>query len=129
MTADASPFQFTDERPADAEGCLVVRIPRGFNRKRKLLAKYAAQLRFPPYFGWNWDAFEECLCDLSWLDGITKVIAVHRDVPFEKSPEQCKIYLSILRDRCAAKGVKFEVHFPRSAEAVVGCTLADYDRA
>ena len=24
-------------------------------------------LRFPDYFGYNWAAFDECLCDLDWL--------------------------------------------------------------
>lgn len=125
MTADASPFRFTDEAPEVSE-TLVVQIPPGLDRKRNVLERYAVQLRFPRYFGWNWDAFEECLNDLSWWK-VWKVMIVHRDLPFAKSPEQCQVYLSILRDRCAAKGVKFEVRFPRSAEAMVRRTLADYD--
>ena len=24
-------------------------------------------MRFPYYFGWNWDAFDECITDLEWL--------------------------------------------------------------
>ena len=35
--------------------------------KAALLAALAAALRFPPWFGGNWDALEDCLCDLSWL--------------------------------------------------------------
>jgi hypothetical protein len=24
-------------------------------------------MRFPDYFGWNWNAFDECITDLEWL--------------------------------------------------------------
>lgn len=27
----------------------------------------SCSMRFPNYFGWNWDAFDECITDLDWL--------------------------------------------------------------
>lgn len=113
MTDDARSFQFSDDIPADSNGsALIVRIPARLNRKRKLLAEYARQLRLPGYFGWNWDAFEECLRDLTWLEGITQVTIFHRDVPFANSPDLQEIYLSILRDRVRE-------HFPGSKPVAV----------
>lgn len=34
--------------------------------KASFLAACARAMRFPGYFGRNWDAFEECITDLSW---------------------------------------------------------------
>ena len=126
MTSSAAGFEFTNDRPAAAEGRLIVRIPAGLNRKRRVLNEYARQLRFPAYFGWNWDAFEECLRDLSWLDDAKEVVIVHRDVPFPGSREQQQTYLAILRDLVTTtdlRGPKFRVIFPRSGEQSVTLSL------
>lgn len=36
--------------------------------KGELLSQIARALRFPGWFGGNWDALEDCLCDLSWRE-------------------------------------------------------------
>jgi hypothetical protein len=99
MTAEPAGFQFTDEPPPAAEGMLIVRIPKGVARKRQIFTVYSRQLSFPDYFGWNWDAFYDCLGDLSGVDDeIHEVVVVHCDLPFTKSATQQKIYLSLLKD-------------------------------
>lgn len=39
----------------------------GCTDKATLLARFAAALHFPDWFGHNWDALSDCLTDLSWL--------------------------------------------------------------
>jgi RNAse (barnase) inhibitor barstar len=75
--------------------CRLVRVPVGLRSKEKLLGIFAKTLEFPGYFGWNWDAFEECLRDLSWLPDNVTIVVVHEALPFGES-ENREIYLSIL---------------------------------
>jgi RNAse (barnase) inhibitor barstar len=35
--------------------------------KQELLRAFADSFGFPDYFGYNWDALEECIRDLAWL--------------------------------------------------------------
>ena len=37
------------------------------NSKKDLLSRLASEMKFPTYFGNNWDALEECLKDLNWF--------------------------------------------------------------
>ena len=78
-------------------GALIVRVPRGIRSKEKLLAVLADKLRVPRYFGWNWDALEECLRDLSWLPADQPVVLVHEDLPFGAGGENRDVYLAIMR--------------------------------
>jgi RNAse (barnase) inhibitor barstar len=33
----------------------------------QLFATIASAMQFPDYFGRNWDALDECLCDMYWI--------------------------------------------------------------
>jgi RNAse (barnase) inhibitor barstar len=49
-------------------GLEVLRLGLGGARgKYGLLDRFAKTLRFPAHFGRNWDALNDCLCDLDWL--------------------------------------------------------------
>ena len=64
-----------------------------------LFVEFAAALQFPPYFGENWDALDECLNDLEWLDGdgaalfILDADQLLQDAP----PEDGRILFEILQ--------------------------------
>ena len=63
-------------------GLHVFRIDLAHARgKSGLLNQIATALRFPSHFGKNWDAVNDCLSDLSWIDGKGWVlILLHCDV-------------------------------------------------
>ena len=56
------------EAAATALGFEVAAVDfQGCTGKDDALARFARALRFPDWFGDNWDALQDCLSDLSWL--------------------------------------------------------------
>lgn len=90
------PFAFaSDITTLRTEDARVIGVPRNLSDKDALLTWYAKTLGFPEYFGANWDAFDECLRDLSWIKE-RRLVLYHQDVPLEASPEDQKIYIEVL---------------------------------
>ena len=54
----------------------------GVQEKSELLARIASAMKFPDYFGMNWDALTDSLRDLSWLNpkGVLVVLENSRDL-------------------------------------------------
>ncbi|MDH4094295.1 MAG: barstar family protein [Betaproteobacteria bacterium] len=48
----------------------------GVEDKDGLLGRLAQALGFPEWFGGNWDALEDCLCDLAWRPGDGHVVVL-----------------------------------------------------
>lgn len=68
-------------------------------RKEQLLNNAATAMRFPKDFGHNWDALEECLTDLEWVDADGYVIYYdHIDGLLNAHPDQFETLVEILRD-------------------------------
>jgi len=106
MTASiCSGFRFSKNiEKFDVSGARVVRIPAGLSRQRDLLALFSKGLDFPGYFGWNWDALEECLQDLAWIDQPSRIVLIHEGLPFQPSGGNRGIYLDILRESIGVWG-------------------------
>ena len=115
------PFRF-EAPPATRPGeCLIV-VPAGIETKADLLNFLACAFPLPDYFGHNWDALEECLGDLSWLED-KKFLLVHRDIPLEKADDDARIYFQIL-STAAHKSARLSIFFPESCRQKITGLLA-----
>lgn len=62
---------------ATVADCLVLPVDlRGTRTKDEALAALAKSLRFPEWFGHNWDALSDCLADMGWLPALGYVIVL-----------------------------------------------------
>ncbi len=88
----------TITRLAEAHGWRVYRLEgREIGGKAELLSRSAEALRFPAYFGHNWDAFEECLSDIAWGPEGPALLLFDRAGRFAAAePEQFAVALEIL---------------------------------
>jgi hypothetical protein len=66
--------------------------------KARLLAAFAGAFAFPDYFDPNWDAFEECLCDLDWQPAEGYLLIIHQaHLVLGDSPTEWNTFVSILQ--------------------------------
>ena len=88
----------------------------GVTGKTGFLAAAAKALHFPGYFGHNWDAFEDCLTDLSWLEAKGYVLLIKNLSEFShKAPTEMLMARTILEDAATfwkEHGVRFFVALP-----------------
>ena len=80
----------------------VARVVRGrkCGRSHALFDEFAAAWQFPPYFGENWDALDECLADLEWLRASAYVLLVADAVEIldDEPAETLRLFVEVVSD-------------------------------
>ncbi len=67
------------ERDAKAAGLTVFRVDIGHTHdKEGFIGLLAQAMRFPAWAGKNWDALNDCLTDLEWLDATGYVLVLEK---------------------------------------------------
>ena len=91
-------FYFDNKLDAcDSEETKVFFITKNIDNKSQLFNIFSNELKFPDYFGNNWDAFFECLTDLSFFK-VKDILIVHNDIPFKNDAHNRNIYMNLLLD-------------------------------
>ena len=95
---------------------------QGCHDKAEFLRRVAAALRFPAWFGHNWDALADCLTDMSWwpADGHVLILA-HADrfrAAAEKDFLQALEILGEAASERAADGVPFWIFVGLTADGL-----------
>jgi hypothetical protein len=67
-----------------------------------LFLEWSAVLQFPWYFGWNWPAFDECICDLEWLAADAYILVVKNVVSILRDDhEDRRVFFDVLKNAAA----------------------------
>jgi hypothetical protein len=67
--------------------------------KSDFLKACAIAMKFPDHFGYNWDAFNDCLTDLDWITAKGYLILYTQPEPFAKTnPTDWATLLELLQD-------------------------------
>ncbi|MFC0439746.1 barstar family protein [Kutzneria buriramensis] len=84
--------------PAAGTSAVVVLDANRMANTELLFEQFDRGLRFPEYFGWNWDALLDCLRDLSWFpaDGYLIVIT-NADRLLADEPAEREVLFRVLR--------------------------------
>lgn len=87
-------FIENDSKIIYAEGIFVAHLSKEIHSQEDLLLHLSKILQFPNYFGHNWNALLDMLCDLNWIPEY-KILLIHNVLP-KLSEEDFKEYLEIL---------------------------------
>lgn len=118
-------MHFFEEFTIPADGYFIVTVPVGITSEKTLYEFYADVLGFPGWFGYNWDAFLDCLRDIDAVSG-KNIVIQHDDLPFESDPTNQAIYLDILLSTQIRHRGKVIVTFPVDMQDRVDRVILDY---
>ncbi|GGB29051.1 barstar family protein [Mucilaginibacter rubeus] len=89
----------------------------------ELLKELSAVLKFPGYFGHNWNAVYDCLCDFHWIEK-KGVVLVHNIMPM-LTEEKLKAYIEVLHDATKSWGID-EAHYFKVIFSVKSMPFLEY---
>jgi len=104
------------EAAASSRGFVVFAVDlAGAEDKVALLERTATALRFPTWFGHNWDAWFDCLTDLTWIGHATGYVVLLRHARGlrQSAPEVLDTALALAEDAArvwAGRGISFLVY-------------------
>ena len=88
---------------------------------RELLSVLGSTLRFPDWYGHNWDALADCLTDLSWCEADGHILLIPGLAGLQqRDPSACQKLLGLLQEVSflwREDGVAFWVLFEHSETA------------
>ena len=119
------------ENPSDYvnDFAFVAHLSKTINNKNNLLEEIKIKLKTPDYFGFNWDALNDCLNDFHWIKE-KKIIFVHDRIP-NLDDSEMNIYLGILIEALKSWGEEeehyFELIFPKEDEKKIKHYLQNLD--
>jgi len=91
---------------------------------KDIIAAFASQFTFPAYFGGNWDALEECLTDLSWLQSDRFLVVIREPLAlYEKLPSDFQILIEILGNTCRYWNIEWPMMNNLIAGIHFGCII------
>jgi hypothetical protein len=86
----------------EAAPSTVARVVRGAKSgtSHALFDEFAAAWQFPPYFGENWDALDECLADLEWLraEAYVLLVADATQILDAEGPDTFRLFVELVSD-------------------------------
>lgn len=87
---------------------------------KDLFAEFSRAFLFPPYFGNNWNAFDECICDLDWLkfDSIAIFIKNYDCVLQDCNKSEKEIFEELMSDAIKFWTNDFELDKPWGHKAL-----------
>ena len=123
-------FQYQDDINVQTLNTLCLEVDN-IKSKTDVMNLFCLSLKFPDYFGYNWDALKD---SLSYLDDwVTdrKIFIIHKELPLLEKKE-ISIYIRVLYDVCEIWArdpdvLEFRVFFPSESKSIVQEILKDVD--